>query len=68
VSVVSNLIKYKQFTLTLIFAAQTTLIFKITSPMNSERMNAFKPFKTLAVRALSDIRHSAVASCFISVN
>ena len=24
----------------------------------------FKPFKTFAVRALSDIRHSPVASCF----
>ena len=27
------------------------------------RWLVFKPFKTLAVHALSDIRHSAVASC-----
>ena len=37
-------------------------VIKITSLMNSLDGSFFKPFKTLEVRALSDIKHS----CFIS--
>jgi hypothetical protein len=40
--------------------------FKITSPVNSSDGSFFKPFKTLVVRASSDIKHSSCASCFIS--
>jgi hypothetical protein len=34
--------------------------------MNSLDGSFFKPFKTHAVRVLSDIKDSTVASCFIS--
>jgi hypothetical protein len=40
------------------------LILKITSPMYSSDGSFFKPFKTFAVRALSDIKHSSYALVF----
>jgi hypothetical protein len=35
-------------------------IFKMTLPMNSSDGSVFKPFKTFAVCALSDTKHSRV--------
>jgi hypothetical protein len=40
------------------------VILKITSLMHSSDGSFFKPFKTLAVRALSDMKHSRCALVF----
>ena len=46
------------------FTAHTRSIFKIFTSMNLRNGSFLKQFNKLAVRVLSGIKHSAIASCF----
>ena len=48
------------------FTARTRSILKIFTSINLRNGSFLKLFNKLAVRALSGIKHSAIASCFIS--
>ena len=45
------------------FTAHTRSIFKFFTSMNLRNGSILKPFNELAVRVLSGVKHSAVASC-----
>ena len=45
------------------FTAHTKSIFKILTSMNLRNGSFLKPYNKLAVRVLSGIKHSAIASC-----
>ena len=45
------------------FTPHTRSIFKIFTSMNLQNGSFLKPFNKLAVRVLSGIKHSAIASC-----
>ena len=46
------------------FTAHTRSIFKFFTSMNLRNGSFLKSFNKLAVRVLSGIKHSAIASCF----
>ena len=46
------------------FTAHTRSIFKMFTSMNLRNGSFLKPFNKLAVRVLSGLKHSAIASCF----
>ena len=45
------------------FTVHKRSIFKIFTSMNLRNGSVLKPYNKLAVRVLSDIKHSAIASC-----
>ena len=42
-------------------STKTKIIYEIATPLNG---SFFKPFKKLAARVLSDLKHSVIAWCF----
>ena len=46
------------------FTAHARSIFKIFTSMNLQNGSFLKPYNKLAVRVLSGIKNSAIASCF----
>ena len=50
----------------LIFFGLENIIYKLSSPISVSWSSFLKTFKKFAARALSNLKHSAIASCFKS--